>query len=115
MDEKPTSEQKREKRFAQWLDPKDVEFKKPKAKKAYRERVNRFIKAFKLEKPDRVPVILPAGSYPLFYSGMTLKEGMQNNKLLCKACRKFLNDFESDTFASPGMVGSAKASWVIQD
>ena len=115
MDEKMTAEQKREKRFEQWIDAKDVKFRSPKAKKAYQERVTRFIKVFKLEKPDRVPVILPAGSYPLYYAGMTLKDAMHDNKRLVQAYRKFLDDFESDTFASPGMVPSAKASEIIDN
>ncbi len=113
MDEKPTSEQKREKRFEQWLAAKDVEFNSPKAKAAYQERVNRFIKVFKLEKPDRVPVILPVGSYPLYYAGMTLKEAMYDNKRVCQAYRKFFEDFESDTFVGAGMVPSGKASEII--
>ena len=108
MDEKMTSEQKREKRFEQWLAAKDVEFRSPKAKKAYQERVTRFTKVFKLEKPDRVPVILPAGSYRLYYAGITLKEAMHDNKRLVQAYRKFLDDFESDTFSSPGMVPFGK-------
>jgi hypothetical protein len=57
MDEKLTSEQKREKRFERWLSPQGVQFKNSEAQKAYQERVNRFIKVIKLEKPDRVPVI----------------------------------------------------------
>ena len=113
MDEIMTAEQKREQRFEQWTDAKDVKFRSPKAKEAYQARVNRFTKVFKLEKPDRVPVILPAGSYPLYYSGLTLKEGMHDNKRLVQAYRKFLDDFESDTFSSPGMVPSAKASEII--
>jgi uroporphyrinogen-III decarboxylase len=113
MDAKLTSEQKREKRFEQWLEAKDVEFKNPQAKKSYQERVTRFIKAFKLEKPDRVPVILPAGSYPLYYAGITLKEAMYDNNKLCQAYRKFFEDFESDTFTGPGMVPSGKASEII--
>jgi hypothetical protein len=113
MDDKLTSEQKREKRFEQWLAAKDVQFKSPEAKKAYQERVTRFIKVFKLEKPDRVPVILPAGSYPLYYYGITLKDAMHDNSLLCQAYRKFFEDFESDTFTGPGMVGSAKAAEII--
>jgi hypothetical protein len=115
MDEKPTSEQKRENRFEQWLAAKNVEFTSPKAKHRYQERVGRFIKVFKLEKPDRVPVILPAGSYPLYYSGITLKEAMNDNNLLCQAYRKFLDDFDSDTFACPGMEPSAKASALIDN
>ncbi len=113
MDEIMTAEQKREQRFEQWTDAKDVKFRSPKAKEAYQERVTRFTKVFKLEKPDRVPVILPAGSYPLYYSGLTLKDGMHDNKRLVQAYRKFLDDFESDTFSSPGMVPSAKASEII--
>lgn len=113
MDEKPTPEQKREKRFEQWLNPRHVAFKDDQAKKKYQERVNRFIKAIKLEKPDRVPVILPAGSFPLYYSGMTLKEGMADNERLLRAYRKFMADFESDTLHSPMMVGSSKAAEII--
>ena len=113
MDEKMTPEQKRQKRFEQWLNPKDVQFANDQARQKYQERVTRFIKVINLEQPDRVPVILPAGTFPLYYSGMTLKEGMNDSKRLCQAYRKFFADFESDTFSSPLMVGSAKASEII--
>ena len=113
MDEKLTSEQKRKQRFGQWLDPKEVVFRSPEAKKAYQERVARFIKVFELQKPDRVPVILPAGTFPLYYAGMTLKEAMYDNARLCQAYRKFLAEFESDTYSGPMMVPSAKASEII--
>jgi hypothetical protein len=110
MNEKLTSEQKREQRFERWLSANNTEFKSSEAKKAYEERVHRFIKVIKLEKPDRVPVILPAGSFPLYYAGMTLKEAMHDNQRLCQAYRKFNDEFESDTYAGPMMVPSAKAS-----
>ncbi len=113
MDEKLASEQKRDQRFERWLDAKGVEFRNPEAKSAYRQRVTRFIKAIKLEKPDRVPVMLPAGSFPLYYAGMTLKEAMHDNERLCQAYRKFLADFESDTYSGPGMVPSARASEIV--
>jgi uroporphyrinogen-III decarboxylase len=112
MDEKPTPEQKREKRFEKWLDPKEVTFASAQAKKSYQERVARFIKVIKLEKPDRVPVILPAGTFPLYYSGMTLKEAMADNQRAIQAYRKFLAEFQSDTFSGP-MIGSSKASEII--
>jgi uroporphyrinogen-III decarboxylase len=115
MDEKLTSEQKRENRFERWLSPKGVQFNNSEAQKAYQDRVNRFIKVIKLEKPDRVPVILPAGTFPLYYSGMTLKEGMHDSERLIQAYRKFLAEFESDTFAGPGMTPSAKASGIIDN
>jgi len=113
MDETLTSEQKREQRFKQWLAPKGVQFKNPEVSKAYQARVTRFIKAIKLEKADRVPVILPAGSFPLYYAGMTLKEAMYDNERLCQAYRKFLAEFESDTFAGPMMVPSGRASEIV--
>jgi len=113
MNEKLTSEQKREQRFERWLTANNAEFKSPEAKKAYEKRVHRFIKVIKLEKPDRVPVILPAGSFPLYYSGMTLKDAMHDNQRLCQAYRKFNDEFESDTYAGPMMVPSAKASEIV--
>jgi uroporphyrinogen-III decarboxylase len=113
MENKLTADQKREKRFERWLAAEQVKFRSPAAKKAYEKRVARFIKVFKLEKPDRVPVILPAGSFPLYYAGMTLKEAMYDNRKLCRAYKKFFNDFESDTFAGPGMVPAGKASEII--
>ena len=110
MDEKQMSEQKQQKRFEQWLEAPGVEFRDSEAKKGYRERVSRFINVFRLEKPDRVPLILPAGTFPVYYAGMTLKEAMEDNRKLCDAHRKFLRDFESDTFTGPMMVPSAKAA-----
>jgi hypothetical protein len=110
MAEIKQAEQKREKRLGDWHDAQNIQFKSSETKKAYQERVSRFIKVFNLEKPDRVPVVLPAGTFPVYYAGMTLKEAMQDSEKLCQAYRKFLNDFESDTFASPMMIPSAKAS-----
>ena len=113
MDGKLTPEQKQEERFEKWLAAPGIEFRDSEAKKGYRERVSRFIKVFRLEKPDRVPLILPAGSFPLYHAGMTLKEAMHDNQRLCQAYRKFLDEFESDTYAGPMMVPSAKASEII--
>jgi len=103
------AEQKREKRFNQWLEAGNIQFASPEAARGYRERVERFIKVFNLEKPDRVPVVLPAGTAPIYYYGMTLKEAMRDSERLCQAYRKFLHEFESDSFVAP-MVPSAKAS-----
>jgi uroporphyrinogen-III decarboxylase len=114
MEKDLSSEQKREKRFEQWLEPKETQFNNPEAKRKYREKVARFIKVFKLEKPDRVPVILPAGSFPLYYAGLTLKEAMYDNRRLIQAYRKFNHEFESDTLTSPGMTPPGKASEIIR-
>jgi len=114
MDKNLNSQQKQQQRFDNWLEPKHTQFQSPEAQQGYQQRVTRFIKAIRLEKPDRVPVILPAGSYPLHYAGMTLKEGMHDNERLIRAYRKFFGEFESDTFAGPMMVGSARAMEIIQ-
>jgi uroporphyrinogen-III decarboxylase len=109
----PNAEVKLAEKFEIWLSPPDVKFSSPEAEENYKKRVHRFIRAICLEKPDRVPVMLPAGSYPLYYSGMTLKEAMYDNEGLCRAYRKFLRDFEADTFTSPGMVPPGRASEII--
>ena len=113
MEKKLTPEEKRQERFDRWLAAEDIQFKSPAAKKAYQERLTRFIKVFKLEKPDRVPCILPAGTFPLHYAGMTLKEAMYDNEKLCRAYKKFFDDFESDTFTGPGMVPPGRAAEII--
>ena len=56
-------EEKREDRFNRWLHP-PVTFSSAEAENKYRQRVTRFIKAIKLQEPDRVPVMLPAGNIP---------------------------------------------------
>jgi hypothetical protein len=108
-----TPDEKQEKRFARWLSPKGVTFDSPEARKAYEKRVNRFVKAIRLEEPDRVPFILPAGTFPLYYAGITLKEAMYDNKKLCRAYRKFFDDFEADTFSSPIMVHPGRTAEII--
>jgi hypothetical protein len=46
-------QEKREERFKRWLSPDKVTFINPEAEKLYKQRVTRFIKAIKLEQPDR--------------------------------------------------------------
>ena len=106
--EKLTWEQKREERFKRWLSP-EIKFASPSAKKLYRERVTRFIKAIKLEEPDRVPVLLPSGMFPAYYAGYNLKTVMYDYEKLKKAYLKFINEFEMDSFTGPGLVFPGKA------
>jgi len=108
-----TPDEKRAERFNRWLSPPNVDFSSPEAEEAYKKRVTRFIKAIRLQEPDRVPVILPAGNFPVYNAGMTLKEVMHDNKKLCQAYRKFFSEFEADTFTSPAMVPSGRASEII--
>jgi uroporphyrinogen-III decarboxylase len=104
--------EKREERFKQWLSPPGVSFPNSQAEKAYKERVTRFTRAFKLQKPDRVPVILPAiGNYPAYYAGTDLHTVMYDYDKMTRAWLKFLQDFDKDmdTFVPPAMVPPGKA------
>ena len=60
-------QEKREERFKRWLSPPNVKFDSAEAEKIYKQRVTRFIKAIKMEKPDRVPVMLPTGNTPAYH------------------------------------------------
>jgi uroporphyrinogen-III decarboxylase len=109
-----SSGEKREERFKRWLAPTGLKFSSPDAQKNYQNRITRFIKAIKLEKPDRVPVILPAHTYALYYAGLTLKEAMYDNIRLYQAYRKFFRDFEGDTYVSPLSVPSGRTMEIVK-
>jgi uroporphyrinogen-III decarboxylase len=103
-----TPEQKREERFTNWLEPAGITFSSPEAQNAYQTKVERFIKVIKLEIPDRVPVILPAGFFPAFYAGTTFGKTMYNYDEMFRAWIAYLNDFELDSFGGPGFVWPGK-------
>ncbi len=104
-----SSDEKREERFRRWLSPPNVTFASSEVEAGYRTRVNRFIKVIELKEPDRVPVILPAGVFPAYYGGSTLKTVMYDYGELRRTWLMFLNDFELDTSASPGVVPPGRA------
>ena len=88
-----TWQEKREKRFDQWLSAPGVNFISDEAEKLYKQRVTRFIKAIKLEEPDRVPVMLPVGSFPAYYAGSSFHKIMYDYDELRRAWTKFMDDF----------------------
>jgi len=106
-------EDKREERFKKWLEAPGVKFNSPEAEKAYRERVTRFIKAIKLEKPDRVPMMIPVQFLPSIYAGYNLGTVMHDYVKLKEAWLKFLNDFEADSFLPPSLALPAKVLEMI--
>jgi len=97
-------EQRREERFKRWLSPPDAPFLSSEVEKSYEERVTRFIKAIKLEEPDRVPVMLPSGFFPASYGGSSFGTVMYDYDELRRTWVKFLRDFDMDSFASPALV-----------
>lgn len=109
-----TPEQKREERYKKWLAAPGVKFNSPEAERLYKERVTRYIKAIKLEEPDRVPCNLPTGYFPAYYAGYDLKTVMNDYEKQRDAWRKFMNDFgDMDSFGGPGLVLPAPALEMI--
>jgi uroporphyrinogen-III decarboxylase len=103
-----TWQEKREERFKRWQSP-NVKFRSKEAEKLYQERTTRFIKAIKLEEPDRVPCMLPTGVYPPFYAGYTVREVMYDFEKLKKAYLKFIDEFDMDSYTGPGLIFPGKA------
>ncbi len=101
---KLSPEERREERFKRWLSAPGIQFADSKAEEDYMARVTRFIKAIKLEEPDRVPVMLPVQFFPAFYGGGTLKTVMYDYDELKRSWLKFLDDFEMDSFIGCGLV-----------
>jgi len=107
-----TWQEKQEERFKHWLSP-DVKFASAEAEKLYKERTTRFIKAIKLEEPDRVPVLLPSGLFPAQYAGMTLRDVMYDYEKMKQAWLKFIREFDMDSFTGPGLVLPGKVLEMI--
>jgi len=107
-----TWQERREERFKHWLNP-DVKFDSPQTELLYKERTTRFIKAIKLEEPDRVPVLLPSGFFPAYYAGYDLGTVMYDYDKLKEAWLKFVDEFEMDSFTGPGLVLPGKALEMI--
>jgi uroporphyrinogen-III decarboxylase len=98
-----TWEEKREKRFREWLSGRGIQFVSPAAEQGYRARLTRIIRAIQVKEPDRVPCILPAGQFPAPYAGITVRKAMYDYEEMKRAWRKFLYDFDGDTCVIPGV------------
>lgn len=107
-----TWEEKREERFKRWLSP-DVKFVSPAAERLYQERATRFIKAIKLEEPDRVPLLMPSSFFPAYYAGYNLGTVMYDYEKMKQAWLKFINEFEMDSFTHPTFVLPGKVLEMI--
>jgi uroporphyrinogen-III decarboxylase len=103
--------EKREERFKRWLSPLNAQFINPTAEKLYKARVTRYIKAIKMEEPDRVPVNLPTGNFPAYYSGINIQTIMYDYEAMKKAWIKYMDDFgDMDSFNAPSLIPSGKVT-----
>lgn len=109
-----TWQEKREERFQRWLNPPDVKFVTPEAENLYKERVTRFIKAIKLEEPDRVPVMLPTANFPAFWAGENFHTLMYDYDKGREIWIKYMEEFgDMDTFSGPSLIPSGKIAEAI--
>jgi hypothetical protein len=103
-----TPAQKREYRLNQFLNPTNVKFVSPEAEKAYKLRAQRYIDAFNVKEPDRVPVNLPVGELPNNMHGVSMYEAMYNVEKAIEACKAFNKKYSEELeyyampFAAPG-------------
>jgi len=112
--EEMTWQEKREERFKRWLNPPDVKFVSKEAEQLYKQRVTRFIKAIKLEEPDRVPVMLPMGNSPAYWGGANFRTIMYDYKKGHEIWKKFMEYFgDMDMFGGPSFIPSGKISEAI--
>ncbi len=113
--EEMTWQEKREARFDRWLNPPDVKFVSNEAEELYKTRVTRFIKAIKLEEPDRVPVMLPTGNFPAYWGGASFHDLMYDYNKGTKIWKKYMAAFgDMDIFNGPSFVPSGKINEVIR-
>ncbi len=104
--EELTAAKKREYRLNTFLNPANVEFVSPEARKDYQVRAQRIVDVYNLKEPDRVPVNLPVGNLPFTLSGITMHTAMNDYDQAVAACRKFNAEHseELEHFANPFVI-----------
>jgi uroporphyrinogen-III decarboxylase len=94
-------QERREQRFNKWLSAEGVKFGSPAAKKKYKERATRMMKAIKMEIPDRVPIHITGGGMVAYNAGYTYKDMLYDYTKIKPAWRKWLEDLDQDTNDAP--------------
>jgi hypothetical protein len=108
--EEMSADEKQEAQFQKLLTPKDPEgndlqFQSPDAEATYKASINRIKDAIQLKEPDRVPVLIFPGMFPVNYAGMTVEEAMYDYDKCIAGFKKFVLDFKPDIHfgaAAPG-------------
>ena len=62
----------------------------------YQQRLARYVKAMRNEKPDRVPIRPLVAEFTAKYAGYTIQEVTQDYRKACAAARKCAADFDWD-------------------
>ncbi len=96
-----TPEEKRQRRYDSWLNPEGVEFVSPEAEATYKARATRVADAYSLRTPDRVPVSMNMGWYPVAWAGLSPYEAMHDYGKAADAYVRFNRHFQADVMANP--------------
>jgi hypothetical protein len=91
-----TPAQKREYRLSRLLNPSNIKFISPEAEKAYKIRAQRYVDAFSVKEPDRVPVNLPVGDLPNIMHGVKTHTAMYDIEKAIDACKAFNQKYSED-------------------
>lgn len=102
-----------EERIHRWKYPDGLEFASAGVKQAYQRRVQMFIDAITLKKPERIPVSPASGFYPFVYAGITSEEAMHDYEKLAFALRKYHTDFLPDTIAGTALYGAGSVLEIL--
>lgn len=104
--EELTPEEKRNKRFESWLEPLNVRFVSSEAEEAYKQRARRFVDAYCVREPDRVPVMVSVATIPAYLYGSNSHAVMYDYQKMADLWARFNDDHASvlETFAIPTVV-----------
>jgi hypothetical protein len=105
---KLSAEEKREARFASWMDTEERQFDSPEAEAEYKLRTQRIKDVIDLKKPDRVPITPFIGGYFAQYGGITPYEVMYDYEKYTAAWHKFNEEFEPDYLVFSGAFNPGK-------
>ena len=96
-----TADEKRAWRIEKWRNP-DIPWDSPEAEAEYKARCDRLITAWDMKVPDRVPININAGWWPVNRKGLTPFDAMTDKAAEAMQCWvDFNEDFQPDAMASP--------------
>jgi uroporphyrinogen-III decarboxylase len=108
-------QERREARFDWWRAAPGITFENDEAKANHEARLDRHIKAIKLEElPDRVPVNGVTGTFAAYYAGYDLKTCMFDAEKYREAWLKMARDFDVDMGSGPGSIPNGRLYELFQ-
>ena len=102
------ADERRAARIDHWRN-QPIDFASPEAEADYKGRVDRLAAALDMQEPDRVPINLNVGLWPVTSAGMTPYEAMHDTKRAAEAWKAFMLRFQADTMVSPLLCPPAPA------